>query len=174
MNDAGRMRGVECGRDLRRDAKRAAGRHAAHAIDLVGEQRTLEVLEDDERHFVPGEPHIGRLDDVRVADRAGGPCLVHESLDDPRIGGKLGAQDLDRDPALDQHVLGQIDRSHPAFADRLDDLVAPFERIAGFHCDARDSHRRDSIRPRYVVRLSYVSRCVQLTRVRDGQPAAHI
>ncbi len=70
MDDAGGVRGAERGRDLARDAQRAADRKPVDAIDLVGEQRPFEVLEDDVREAVAREPHVRRLDDVGVTERA--------------------------------------------------------------------------------------------------------
>jgi hypothetical protein len=112
VHDARVVRGMQRRRDLRADPDRAAHRQATDAIDLVGQQRALEVLEHDVRHVIVGEAHVRALDDVRVTERAGRTCLVHESLDDVGVGRELGMQDLDRDTALDQRVLREKDGPH--------------------------------------------------------------
>ena len=48
---------------------------------------------------------------------------------DVRVGRELGVQDLDRDAPLDQRVLGQEHRAHPALAERLDDPVPPLDDV---------------------------------------------
>ena len=97
VDDAGGVRGRERRRDLARDPQRAPDREAVDAVDLVGQQRALEELEHDVRHAVAREPHVGRLDDVGVAERAGGARLVHEALEHVGVLGELGAQELERD-----------------------------------------------------------------------------
>ena len=79
-------RAQRCG-DLLRDPDRAPYRQPTDAIDLVGQQHALEVLEHDVRDVSLREAHVRRLDDVRMAERAGRSRLVHEALDDMLVGG---------------------------------------------------------------------------------------
>ena len=130
VDDTGAVRSVERRGDLARDPHGAAHRHAGDSIDLVGEQRAFEVLEHDVRDALAGEPHVGRLDDVRVPEGSGGAGLVHEPLDDVGVFRELGAQHLDRDAPLDQHVLGKEHASHPALVQTADDAIPAFDGIA--------------------------------------------
>ena len=146
-----------------RDPHRAAHRQPTDAIDLVGQQRALEVLEHDVRHVVVREPHVRRLDDVRVTERAGGTRFVHEALDHVRVGRELGMQDLDRDAALDQRVLREEHRAHPAFAQGSYDPIATLDDVPGLHhCFPRRSsahylHRGSSVRVRHKDSLWHSS-----------------
>jgi len=149
VNDACVVRGVQRRCDLRRDPDRAPHRQAAEPIDLVGEQRAFEELERDVRDMAVHEAHVRRLDDVRMPERAGRARLVHEPLDHVRIRRELGMEDLDRDLALDQRVLGQEHRAHPAFAQRADDPVAALDHVPGLHhrLARRSAHARLSSPP---------------------------
>ena len=133
VDDPRGVRGLKCRRDLLGDAYRASHRQATDAIDLVGEQRTLEVLEDDVRHVVGREAHVRRFDDVRMTEGACGTRLVHEPLDDVGVGGQLRVEDLDGDLALDQRVLRQEHGAHPAFTERFDDAVPTLDHITRLH-----------------------------------------
>ena len=42
-------------------------------------------------------------------------------------------QDLDRDAPLDQRVLGEEHRAHPALTERLDDPVPPLDHVPCLH-----------------------------------------
>jgi hypothetical protein len=105
VDDARRVRGLQRRGDLApRSWRRAADRQRAEAVHLLGQERSLEVLEDDVRDpalaiVLVEEAHVGRLDDVGVAERAGGARLVQEALDHRAVGRQLGVEHLHRDPA---------------------------------------------------------------------------
>src|SRR5262249_53690976 len=63
------------------------------------------------------------LDDVGLADGAGGARLVHEAGHQRLVLGQLAPQDLDRDPTVQHRVLGDVHGTHPAFAQQRPDLV---------------------------------------------------
>ena len=67
-----------------------------------------------------------------MTERAGRARLVHEALDHGRVGREIRVQDLDRDPALDQRVLGEEHRAHPACSQRLDDPIPPLDHVPRF------------------------------------------
>jgi hypothetical protein len=69
-------------------------------------------------------------DHVGVAQRRRRARLVDEPLDDARVRGVVGVEQLDRDVAPQSGVLGQVDRAHPTLAELADDAV-PAEQIAG-------------------------------------------
>ena len=66
-----------------------------------------------------------------MVERGGGAGLGQEPL--PRLGAVLGAVvgDLQRHPALELGVLGQVDRAHPPLPQPLDDPV-PAELLGEF------------------------------------------
>ena len=130
VNDARGVGGLERRRDSVRDLERASHRQSLQPVDLVRERRPFEVLEHDVRHLVAREPHVRRLDDVGVTERADGTSFVHEALDHVGVGRELRMQDLDREPALDEHVLGEIDRPHSTGSDLSDDPVAPLDHVS--------------------------------------------
>ena len=56
---------------------------------------------------------------------------VHDFFEDGGVLGAFAAQQLDRDAALDQHVLGEEHAAHAALIDRADHAVATLDDIAG-------------------------------------------
>ena len=127
VDDAGLMRGTERRCDLPRDPQGAAQRKTAHPIDLGGQQRAFEKLEHDVGHTLTREAHVRRFDDVGMAECASGARLVHEALEDVGVLGEGGAQQLERDAALDQLVFGEEHGPHPALIERLEDRVSSFD-----------------------------------------------
>src|SRR5574338_526802 len=61
----------------------------------------------------------------------GGGGLVHEPAQDRRVARELGVQDLDRDLAVDQPVLGEEHAAHAAGRERAHDLVTSVEDVTG-------------------------------------------
>ena len=61
--------------------------------------------------------------DVRVIERAGRARLPQQAGRGVRMAGGLGRQELERYPALEVRILGEIHRPHPAGADVADDPV---------------------------------------------------
>ena len=58
-----------------------------------------------------------------MVERAGGTCLPQQAGRAFRVSGRVGRQELERNSALEDRILGQIDRSHPAGADIAQDPV---------------------------------------------------
>ena len=129
MDDAGLVGRVQRARDLLRDADSAMHRQAADPVDLLREQRALEVLEHDVGHALAREAHVRALGDVRVAERTGGARLVEEAVDDVPVGGQVWVQHLDRDAAPDHQVLCEEHGAHAARGQQLEDPVATFEHL---------------------------------------------
>ena len=75
---------------------------------------------------------VEHLEDVIVADAARGLCLALEALRDLDVAGVGAVQNLDRDFALDADVFAQVDRTHSAFPDQLDDAVLTFDELSDF------------------------------------------
>ena len=65
-----------------------------------------------------------------MAERAGGARLVHEALDDVGVARELRVQDLDRDLALEQHVLREKDGAHSSAIERPHDAIPPRDDFA--------------------------------------------
>ena len=94
-------------------------------------------LHDDKERFVLELAEIVELDRIRVVEIDDRLTLAMEASDELRIVGQLRVQRLDRDltrrgPHL---LLGEVDLAHSAFAEELNDAVAPHddapdERIA--------------------------------------------
>ena len=69
-------------------------------------------------------------DDVRVRREArGGARLALEAAAGALVLAEMGGQDLDRDGAAEQLVVGRPDGRHPAGGDVADDAVAPGREI---------------------------------------------
>ena len=64
-------------------------------------------------------------DDVPVRQLAGGASLAEEALAQLGVGLDRGADDLQRDLALEQRVVGLVDDAHPTLPDLLEDPIAP-------------------------------------------------
>ena len=94
----------------------------------------LEVFAGDELHGdVDRNPFLAEIvhpADVAVGDLPGQLDLVAEALDDVRVRGDLGFQQLEGDDLADLGVIGLVDGPHAALPDLLDDLEAAGERGA--------------------------------------------
>jgi hypothetical protein len=92
------------------------------------QRHAVEELHDDVRVPRLHVSEVEDLDDPRMLDRRGRLRLVEEPVDDLAVGRQLGVKDLDRDDPADQHVLGAIDRTHPADAHLIEHTVAADDR----------------------------------------------
>src|SRR6185503_2134311 len=86
----------------------------------------------DERHDLVEQP-AGRLARVVQAEnvgvlKVGGDADLTKEAVGAKGDGKLGAEDLDGDRALDLEVLGPVDRGHTALADLFLKVVTIPER----------------------------------------------
>ena len=74
-------------------------------------------------------------DDVRMETTAGGSCFSPKALQ-PLLGAasgyQFGPQNLDRNQAIDDRVIGAINFSHRTRADQPLDAIAA-DRLTGFH-----------------------------------------
>ena len=86
-----------------------------------------EGLAFDKRHHVVqqaiGTAGVEERQDVGVLQRRGELDLLEEALA-AEHGAEFGAEDLDGDPAAVLHVLGEVDRGHPARTNLPLDAVA--------------------------------------------------
>ena len=103
--------------------------------DQIRKCLAIDELEREERDAASFFDRMNR-DDVRVIERRGRPCLAIEPFAAVRIACQLASQDLERDSALQPGIVGEVDLSHPAFANELNDPVVP---EGGPNHAARDS-----------------------------------
>ena len=92
----------------------------------VGQALAVDVLHHDEVGAALATPVVD-ADDVRVVEVRRGLGLTAEPLHEARVGGVLGEQHLDRDPAVEQPVVGEEDVGHAAPTEAVLDLVAVVE-----------------------------------------------
>ena len=135
---AGGMSSVYRAQDtlLERHQQRVADRQPTAALDQLLEVLALDVLEDDElAPFVLAAVDDG--DDVRVAELGDRARLAAKALDVLLVGGELLVEDLDRDRAVEQAVVGLPDAGHPAASDELEELVATGDHVPRSHAGER-------------------------------------
>jgi hypothetical protein len=121
MDDAGSMRGCQRVRDLDGVLQRVSDPEP-RASDDNSQGRTGHVFHRDEvRPAVLADVVDG--DDVGMVQRGGGARFLDESLAAFRARCALGPEQLDGDRPAEARVDGAVDGSHPALAERLDDLV---------------------------------------------------
>src|SRR4029079_2428738 len=92
-------------------------------------------------------------DDVRVGEPGGVLRLAAEALDELVVGRVPVVEDLDRDPAPELLVLGEIDVGHAAGAELADDLVTAVEDRVDQGVRYGHRFRRLVIRPPGQYRL---------------------
>ena len=134
-------------------ARRPRGRRARPATDVsrvagvehAAEAAALEQLEHHERHVVLA-PVVDRHD-VRVVQRRRDLRLGAEAAEEPGVVGERGVQHLHRDAAPQADVVGDVDATARAGADRREQAVAAGEDAAGEVGDAGDRHRVQRYRP---------------------------
>jgi hypothetical protein len=68
------------------------------------------------------------LADIGVIDRGNGHRLATQTLARARIGGRLGRQQLDRDPTIQPRVSGKVDLTHASRTESGKNLVRPEAR----------------------------------------------
>ena len=114
--------------DLDGDLERLAHLEAALADDELLQVLAVDVLEDDVLAAVLLAP-VDHRDDVRVLELRDGARLALEALDEVVVVVVLLVQDLQRDVALEQGVVGLVDAGHAAVADDLLQLVSSCDRL---------------------------------------------
>ena len=128
MHDVGRVRGRERVRELARDARRLA-----RSEQTARAQPRRERLADEEIHHEVGRAvlegsEIADRDDRGVPDGRRRARLLEESGSEPAVGGEIAPEDLHREHAVERDVADLVDRTHAAFAERRDHLVALIDR----------------------------------------------
>jgi hypothetical protein len=103
----------------------------------------LQVLHDDVGRAVRKLAALGDLDDAGMSDAVGGAGLVLEATRRVPIGGKVGAQHLDRHAALDPLVERLVDYPHTALAELAHDTVGTDCRMLCDH-SCQYHYRRSS------------------------------
>ncbi len=104
MRDAARVRGVQRAADRAQDRHRDLERHAAVALEPLGERLALEVLHDVERAAVGQRAEREDVDDVAVADLVDRARLGLEPLEHLGVDREPPCEHLDRDLLADQRV----------------------------------------------------------------------
>ena len=112
-------------------ATRAAWRGGERAVAAHdrGQVLTVDELHDDERAVLVLAEVVDR-DDVGVVERGGGQGLLAEAGAEVRIATVLGAEDLDRDVAIELGVVGAVDAGHAPLPEELHQSIPPAEDAA--------------------------------------------
>ncbi len=78
-------------------------------------------------------PDVVDGDDVGVREPGHGLRLAHQPL--PQLGapGPIGAQHLERDPAIELRIVGDVDGAHPALPEHRQQRITPDERAGTRH-----------------------------------------
>ena len=111
-----RVRVLERRRDVAADARRLRDREQRALVEHRPQAAALEQLEHHERHVVVAPVVDG--DDVGVVQRRRELRLGPEAAQERGVVGERGVQHLDRDPAAQPLVLGDVDATARAGADR--------------------------------------------------------
>ena len=117
-----RVRRRDRARRLDRDVDGLADPHPL-ARQPPRQRLAFEKLHHDVRDFVLDHADVDHLDDVRVVDGGGGARLVDEAGHQAGALEVLALQQLDRHPAAEHGVLGQVDDAHRTVANELAQLV---------------------------------------------------
>ena len=89
----------------------------------VADRPALDVLHHEEKAAV-GLAEVVDPHEVLVLQLGADPRLALEPRDRPRIVDPLRGQDLQRHPAVEPGVPGQVDAAHPPLADQLQEHIA--------------------------------------------------
>src|SRR5687768_765156 len=91
-------------------------------LEHVTQAAAPDVLHGDEA-LIAVEPDVVDGDDARVVQPGCKTRLTNEPLPGLLIAGRVGAQDLDRDVALEACVMRQVHFSHAPCAERRNDFI---------------------------------------------------
>ena len=105
----------------------------------------VDPLHRDEEHAVLVAQVVDR-EDVRVVEPGGRAGLVNEAFPSVAVGGESVGQHLDRDPAPERRVLGEVHLSHSAGTDGFENLVAA-ERLSDHGRDTSICFASSEVRP---------------------------
>ena len=133
MDDTLCVRGGEPAGDPDGDLDRLPDRSL---FQLVTNRRAVQQLRDDVRRVVVGADVIDGKD-IRVVERGRGASLLREPEEPIGVERERLGKDLDRDIAIEPRVTRAVHLSHPAGADRRDDLKVSHVATRGeFHGSA--------------------------------------
>jgi hypothetical protein len=122
-------------RGLRDRELPSAGEHRRQALPL-------EEFHHEVRGAVRCHAHVVDVDDPAMADGRRGLRLAEEALDDLLVADDLGVEKLHRAPAVDEDVLGLVDRAHPPFAEQPGQAVPALENLPDPLCRHSSLRRR--------------------------------
>jgi hypothetical protein len=143
VNDAGYVRGAEPDQDLSHQRRKLVRHHSAALLDPAGQRFAVQKLHDDVAIAIRKNAEVEHLQDVIVADPSGCLRLALETLHHFGVAGERGVQHLDRDAAIDAHVLAFEHGTHAALADGADDAILVVYELADF-----ERHRVNLLPPR--------------------------
>jgi hypothetical protein len=121
VDDAGAVCSLEAARHLNGDRKRVFHRQRSRRKPLR-QGLAVDALHHEGRRAFDFLEAVDR-GDVGVIERGEEPGLAAEACESLRIAGEVHWQHLDRHVAVESHVPGPIDLTHPARAERREDLV---------------------------------------------------
>jgi hypothetical protein len=121
MDDVARMRRVERIGDLNSELDQTVDRQRT-IVDFALQGSSFEQLEDEERPALIVSDFMDRAD-VRMVQRRRGARLAEEPIDRLTIGGLGTSQEFESDLPAEREVFAQVDLSHSATAQLLDDTV---------------------------------------------------
>ncbi len=120
------------------DGRHLLGRQLAVPLDPLGERLAVEKFHDHEAVAVGQRPEVEHLEDVVVADLAGGLRLPLEPADDVDVARGVGVEDLDGHTAADEDVLPLVHGPHAAGPDETGDAVLAVDDLSGLeHCNLK-------------------------------------
>ena len=129
MHDPALVREGERRRDLAAELDHLVDRQRPQLVDQLLEVVSVDVLEDDE--LLPRVlAAVDHRDDVRVRELGDRTRFAPEALDVLLVVAVPLVEDLQRDLALEQAVVGPVDRGHPTTPDELLELVAARDHLA--------------------------------------------
>ncbi|MEZ4392180.1 MAG: hypothetical protein R3A48_13880 [Polyangiales bacterium] len=93
--------------------------------DLRRERRADEVLHHEVELALLGLADVVNVDDVRVVDAVRGAGLAEHPRAQVGLAAEVGANELERDDAVNQHVSGAVDHAHAALAQPRFEPIPP-------------------------------------------------
>ncbi len=139
VDDAARVRVLECARDLAPDVGGLRRAQPGVGIEETAQAPTGEQLEHHERDVVLA-PVVHRHH-VGVVERRRHLGLGAEPAEEAGVLRQREVEDLDPDPPLQAHVVGHVDATTRACTDRSEQAVPAGEHTAGEVGDATTRHR---------------------------------
>ena len=128
VDQAGGVGGAEAFDDRIDQGQGQPRRQGALVVDDVAQRVALDVL-----HHQIGEPAVFALvqdaHDVRVGEPGGGLGFAAQPVQELRVVGQMGMEDLQRDIALQPLVRGEVDGGHPAAGKPGLNLVAVVHQV---------------------------------------------